>query len=175
MKVVKRIILAGLVLLVLLSLGAYFAIKIAFPPSKIKALVHKHGSEALNRDVSVQDVSIRVFPNLKLSVTEINVANAPGFSSDPVVKLRELALSINFLSLLRFSPVVNEIKLVDPEILYEVDRNGHNNLEGLGKSDTLKDPDTAKAAMESPAAVALKSFVSKAGASATATCKAGGN
>jgi hypothetical protein len=87
------------------------------------------------------------------------VANAPGFSKDPVIKLRELALSIDFLSLLRFAPVVNEIKLVEPEILYEVDARGHNNLEGLGKSDTLQKKDTAKAVLESPAAVALKSFV----------------
>jgi len=160
MKVLKRIILAGIVLVLLLSLGAYFAIKIAFPPAKIKELVHKHGSEALNRDVSVQDVSIRVFPNLKLSVSEINVANAPGFSADPCIKLRELALSIDFLSLLKFSPVVNEIKLVDPEILYEVSKDGHNNLEGIGSADTAKaKPDSTKKAMESPAAVALKSFV----------------
>lgn len=159
MKVLKRIILAGLVLIVALTLAAYFAIKIAFPPGKIKALIHQHGSEALNRDVSVEDVSIRVFPNLKLSVTEINVANAPGFSKDPAVKLRELALSIDFLSLLRFAPVVNEIKLVDPEILYEVDARGHNNLEGLGKPDTAQKQDTAKPAMELPAALALRSFV----------------
>ncbi|MEO7424332.1 MAG: AsmA family protein [Fibrobacteria bacterium] len=162
MKVLKRIILTGILLVVILSLGAYFAIKIAFPPAKIKELVHKHGSEALHRDVSVEDVSIRVFPNLKLSVSEVNVANAPGFSSDPCIKLRELALSINFLSLLKFSPVVNEIKLVDPEILYEVSRDGHNNLEGIGASgDTAKVvKDTSKpSAIESPAAVALKSFV----------------
>jgi uncharacterized protein involved in outer membrane biogenesis len=160
MKVLKRIILAGILLVLLLSLGAYFAIKIAFPPAKIKELVHKHGSEALNRDVSVQDVSIRVFPNLKLSVTEINVANAKGFSSDPCIKLRELALSINFLSLLKFSPVVNEIKLVDPEILYEVSKDGHNNLEGIGgKPDTATVVKDTSKAMESPAAVALKSFV----------------
>jgi uncharacterized protein involved in outer membrane biogenesis len=159
MKVLKRIILAGIVLVLLLSLGAYFAIKIAFPPAKIKELVHKHGSEALNRDVSVQDVSIRIFPNLKLSVREVNVANAPGFSSEPALKLRELALSINFMSLLKFSPVVNEIKLVEPEILYEVDRNGRNNLEGIGKPDTaVVAKDTSKA-IESPAGVALKSFV----------------
>ncbi len=159
MKVLKRIILAGIVVLVILSLGAYFAIKVAFPPAKIKELVHKHGSEALNRDVSVQDVSIRVFPNLKLSVREINVANAKGFSSDPCIKLRELALSINFLSLLKFSPVVNEIKLVDPEILYEVSKDGHNNLEGIGKTDTAAPPKDTSKTLESPAAVALKSFV----------------
>jgi uncharacterized protein involved in outer membrane biogenesis len=159
MKVLKRIILAGIVLVLLLSLGAYFAIKIAFPPAKIKELVHKHGSEALNRDVSVQDVSIRVFPNLKLSVREINVANAPGFSTEPALKLRELALSINFMSLLKFSPVVNEIKLVEPEILYEVSSDGHNNLEGIGKADTAAVAKDTSKAIESPAAVALKSFV----------------
>lgn len=160
MKVLKRIILAGIVLVLVLSLGAYFAIKIAFPPEKIKALLHKHGSAALNREVTVEDVSIRVFPNLKLSVREINVANAPGFSADPCIKLRELALSINFLSLLKFSPVVNEIKLVEPEILYEVSKKGRNNLEGIGKAaDTaVVEADTGKA-IESPAAVALKSFV----------------
>src|SRR4051812_43127206 len=101
MKVFKRIILAGIILLVALSLVAYFAIKSAFPPSKIKELIHQHGSAALHRDVTIQDVSIRVFPNLKLSVSEINVANAPGFSTEPCLKLRELALSINFLSLLK--------------------------------------------------------------------------
>jgi hypothetical protein len=161
MKVLKRVILAGIVLVVILSLGAYFAIKLAFPPQKIKDLVHKHGTEALNREVTVEDVSISVFPNLKLSVREINVANAPGFSSDPCVKLRELALSINFLSLIRFSPVVNEIKLVEPEILYEVSKDGHNNLEGIGKPDTTKPKaaDTAKGALQLPAGIALKSFL----------------
>src|SRR5690606_26670491 len=160
MKVLKRIILAGIVLVLVLGLGAYFAIKIAFPPEKIKALVSKHGSAALNRPVTVEEVSIRLFPNLKLSVREVNVANAPGFSSEPCIKLRELGLSINFLSLLKFSPVVNEIKLSAPEILYEVARNGRNNLEGIGSAapDTAVAKDTATA-IESPAAVALKSFV----------------
>ncbi len=161
MKVFKRILLAGIVLVILLSLGAYFAIKIAFPPAKIKELVHQHGTEALHRDVSVEDVSIQVFPNLKLSVREVKVANAPGFSSDPLFQVRELALSIDFMSLLRFAPVVNEIKILDPAILYEVSAGGHNNLEGIGGTDSAAAPkDTSKAPlkMESPAALALKSF-----------------
>ncbi len=171
MKLAKRLILAAIALLLILSLGAYLAIKLAFPPAKIKELIHKHGTEALHRDVTVEDVSIRVFPNLKLSVSEVNVANAQGFSVDPCIKLRELALSIDFVSLLKFSPVVNEIKLVEPEILYEVSKTGHNNFEGLGKSEPgsalpdsvhpSKNPAAggAPASVESPAAVALKSFV----------------
>jgi len=161
MKVLKRVILAGIVLVLALGLGAYFAIKLAFPPQKIKDLVHKHGSAALGRDVNVSNVSIRIFPNIKLSVHEINVANAPGFSAEPCIKLREAALSINFLSLLKFSPVINEIKLVNPEFLYEVAADGRNNLEGLGgKKDSVAEAAKDSAAtLESPAAVALKSFV----------------
>jgi AsmA family len=163
MKLMKRIILAGIALILLLSMGAYIAIKLAFPPTKIKELIHKHGTEALNRDVTVEDVSIRIFPNLKLSVREVNVANAQGFSSDPCIKLRELALSIDFISLLKFAPVINEIKLVEPEILYEVSAKGRNNFEGLGKSDSTKqvkevEKDSTKE-IGSPAALALKSFV----------------
>ncbi len=159
MKVIKRIILAGIVLIVLLGLAAYFAVKMAFPPAKIKELVHKHGYEALHRDVTVEDVTIHIFPNLKVSVLEVNVANAPGFSNNPCVKLRELALSIDFLSLLKLSPVINEIKLVEPEILYEISRNGHNNLEGMSSPDTGKTQEKAVSKpMESPAAVALKAF-----------------
>jgi uncharacterized protein involved in outer membrane biogenesis len=160
MKVLKRVILAGIILVVLLFLGAYFAIKMAFPPQKIKDLVHKHGSAALGREVTVSEVSIRIFPNIKVSVHEINVANAPGFSPDPCIKLREAALSINFLSLLKFSPVINEIKLVNPEFLYEVAKDGRNNLEGLGgKADSVVKPEEPAKPLESPAAVNLKSFV----------------
>jgi len=56
--------------------------------------------------------------------------------------------------------VVNEIKLVDPEILYEVSRDGHNNLEGIGSADTTKAKakDSSKA-IRKPAALALKSFM----------------
>lgn len=160
MKVLKRVILAGIVLVLLLCLGAYFAIKAVFPPQKIKDLVHDHGSAALGREVTVSGVSIRIFPNIKVSVHEINVANAPGFSPDPCIKLREAALSINFLSLLKFSPVINEIKLVNPEFLYEVGADGKDNLQGLGgQPDTVAKPEEPAKPLELPAAVALKSFV----------------
>src|SRR5262245_56001884 len=114
MKTLKRIILIGIVLLVVLGLAGYLTVKIAFPPEKIRALIHEHGSKALNRDVTVQGVSVHVIPRLELSVRELNVANAPGFSSEPAVKLREIALSVDLMSLLRFAPVIDEIKLVEP-------------------------------------------------------------
>lgn len=160
MKLLKRLVLAGIAVVVLLGLLAYFTIKIAFPPQKIRQLVHDQGMAALGREVSVGDVSIRLLPNLMVSVQDIQLANAPGFSREPAVQLREIVLSINMMSLLRLSPDIKEIKLVNPEILFEVGKDGHNNFEGLGgsKKENAEVPASVQAP-ELPAAVALRSFV----------------
>ena len=76
--------------------------------------------------------------------------------------------SLSLLSLLHFSPVIDEIKLLSPEILYEVNASGHSNLEGIGKTDTsapkAPEPSAAPSASEAkapelPVALLLKSFV----------------
>jgi len=161
MKLFKRVLLAGIALLVVLGLLAYFTIKVAFPPQKIRQIVHDQGMALLGREVTVGDVSIRILPNLNVSVQDIHLANAPGFSPTAAVQLHELILSIHWMSLLRLSPDVSEIKLVKPEILFEVDRNGHHNFEGLGGAP--KEPKEQVAApsgpLELPASFALRSFV----------------
>lgn len=157
MKTFKKVLLGLIALGLVLVLGFFILVKVAFPPSKVRALVHQHGSKALNREVTVDRVSVRVFPQLKLVIKELNVANAPGFSAEPVIKLREVGLSLPLLPLLRMAPVIDEIRLVEPEILFEVDAAGRNNFEGLGGNDSTWAPDTAKV-LESPMAVALKRF-----------------
>ncbi len=156
MKKTKRLILIGLAVIVLLALGLYAAVKITLPPAKIREIIHVQGSKVVGRSVDVGSIDVRLIP-LKVVVNEINVANAPGFSMEPAIKLREVHLSLSLLSLLRFAPVINQIKLVSPEILYEVGADGHNNLEGLGgKADTAAAP---AGPVELPVALALKSFV----------------
>lgn len=160
MKLLKRLVLAGIALVVLLGLIAYFTIKIAFPPEKIRQLVREQGKALVGREVNVGDVSIRLFPNLMVSVQHIQLANAEGFSKQPAVQVQEIVLSIHFMSLLRLSPDINEIKLVQPEILFEVDANGRNNFEGLGGEKKAEpETDTANKPIELPAAMALRSFV----------------
>ncbi len=158
MHLAKKIIIGLAALVVLFWVGAYIAVKVAFPPDKIKALVGGQASQALSREVSIGDASIGVFPNLKISLKDLRVANAPGFSPEPAFNIKELGLSVGVLSLLKFKPVINEILLNEPEILYEVDARGKNNLEGMfGPEDIEKPIDTAQ--VQSPVAIALKAFL----------------
>lgn len=159
MKIFKRILLILAVALVVFVVAAYVTVKIAFPPEKIAALIREQGSEILGRPVGLKSVGVRVFPKIRVSAEGVELANAPGFSPEPAIRLERLDLSVSFWSLLKFSPVIHEIRLVEPDILYEVDSTGHNNLEGLGSADTTES-DTA---LTLPANVALESFVINGG------------
>jgi hypothetical protein len=166
MKVLKKLVIGVVIFIAVLWIGLYVAVKIVLPPEKIKALAHEHGSKALGRDVYVGDASIAVFPTIKVSVNDVTLANAEGFSAEPMFQLKQLALAVDFMSIVRMSPVIKEIRLVEPSILYEVDKQGKNNLEGLGKADTAektepekKEPEKKEPLKKLPAPLHLKSFV----------------
>ena len=158
MKLFKRILIIVLPLLLALFVAAYIAVRVAFPPAKIAEIVRTQGSEILGREVRVGDVSVGVFPRLKVGVRAVSLANDSGFSSEPALSLKSLDLSISWLSLLRFSPVIYEVRLVEPDILFEVNAQGHNNLESLGTEDSTLE-DSATALPELPASAALRAFV----------------
>jgi uncharacterized protein involved in outer membrane biogenesis len=155
-KIFKRILIGLALFLAIFLLVAFITIRVAFPPEKIAAIIREQGTEILGRPVGLKSVNIRVFPGIRVSANEVELANAPGFSKEPAVRLERLDLSVNLWSLLKFSPVIHEVRLVKPDILFEVDSAGNNNLEGLGAQDSVPD-DTA--AITLPANVALESFV----------------
>jgi hypothetical protein len=156
MKLFKRIVLIAVLAFLALGVAAYVAVRVAFPPEKVAEIVRVQGTEILGRPVEVGGVSVGVFPRLKLGVRAVSLANDSGFSAEPALSLKRLDLSISWLSLLRFSPVIYEIRLVEPDILFEVDASGRNNLESLGGPDSAE-ADTAP--LELPASLALEAFV----------------
>lgn len=159
MKILKRILLIALPILAVLAVAGYFAVRTAFPPGKVAAIVREQGTKALGREVGVASVGVTVFPRIGLRVRGVTLANDTGFSKEPALALKSLDLSVGWLSLLRFSPRIYEIRLVEPDILYEVAADGRDNLSGLGGPKDSTKADTASALPELPASVALESFV----------------
>ncbi|MFC1584908.1 AsmA family protein [Fibrobacterota bacterium] len=160
----KKLVIGLIVLLVVLWVGLYVAVKIALPPEKVQALVHEHGSKAVGRDIHVGGASIGVFPTIKIVIKDVTLANAEGFSEDPMFNLKKIVLAIDFMSLVRFTPIIKEIRIEEPDILYEVDKKGRTNLDGLGgepKAEEEKEEPEDKPAgpLKIPAALSLKSFV----------------
>ncbi len=158
MKRLKLVLVILIAVLVVVFAAAYVTVRVVFPPEKIGEIVRTQGTAILGRDVGVGSVSVGVFPRLKVAVREVSLANDTGFSAEPALTLGSLDLSVSWLSLLTFSPRIHEIRLVEPDILYEVDSTGRNNLSSLGARDST-DLDTATALPELPASVQLKAFI----------------
>lgn len=158
MKRLKLALIIVVAVVVFVFVAAYVTVRVAFPPEKIGEIVRTQGTAVLGRDVGVGSVRVGVFPRLKVAVREVTLANDTGFSAEPALSLKSLDLSVSWLSLLTFSPRIHEIRLVEPDILFEVDSTGRNNLASLGSSDTVV-ADTATALPELPASVELKAFI----------------
>lgn len=158
MKRFKFVLILIVAVIVVVFAAAYVTVRVAFPPERIGEIVRTQGTAILGREVGVGSVSVGVFPRLKVAVREVTLANDTGFSAEPALSLKSLDLSVSWLSLLTFSPRIHEIRLVEPDILYEVDSTGRNNLASLGAADTTEE-DTATAPPELPASVQLKAFI----------------
>ncbi|MDR2581118.1 MAG: AsmA family protein [Fibromonadaceae bacterium] len=145
---------------------AFFAIKQAFPPEKIKAIVEKEASDVLKREVTIGGAGFKLWP-LGLSVRDIKVANNPGrgFSADPLLHLPYAGIKIDLLKLLQFQVAIDKISVENLSLLYEVMPDGRTSIDGLGgEPDTTKKEavkDTAKldlSKIELPGSLALNSF-----------------
>jgi uncharacterized protein involved in outer membrane biogenesis len=159
MPLYKRLFLTAVLVFVALGAAAYVTVRKAFPPEKVAEIVRVQGSELLGRTVGVEGVSVRIFPRIKLAVRGVSLANDSGFSAEPALSLKRLDLSISLWSVLNLVPVIYEIRLIEPDILFEVDATGRNNLQSLG-GDTLEvAEDTAAGPLMLPTSLALRAFV----------------
>jgi hypothetical protein len=166
MKKLPKILGIAAIVFVLALVAAFFAVKQAFPPEKIKAIVEEEASKALKREVSVGGAGLKIWP-LGIQIKEVKVANNPGkgFSSDPLLDLPLATVKIDLAKLLIFQVAIDKISIDDLSLLYEVMPDGRTSIDGLGgepdstKKEDVKD--TAKldlSKIELPGSLALNSF-----------------
>jgi len=165
----KKILkIAGIIAIVLVValIAAVIAIKQAFPPERIKALVEEQATKALHREVSVGGAAFKIWP-LGISLNNIKVANNPGngFSKDPMLDLPYATVKIDLAKLLIFQVAIDKISIENMSLLYEIMPDGRTTIDGLGgePDSTAKETakDTAKldlANIELPGSLALNSF-----------------
>lgn len=152
----KKFFIIFLVVSLALLSGLYFTVRVAFPPSKIKALVEEQGSNVIGRELKVGGAGLSLFPTIKVNLKGLQLANGAGFSQDPLFYLGEVSLKVDFMSLIKLKPSIEEIRLQDLDLLYEVNAQGVTNLDDLVKSDTTQ-KDTLKE-IRIPASLQLKNF-----------------
>ena len=162
MKKLLKILGIAAIVFVIALLIAFFAVKQAFPPEKIKAIVEKEASDILKREISVGGADIKIWP-LGIQIKDVKVANNPGngFSKEPLLDLPLATVKIDLAKLLVFQVAVDKISLEDMSLLYEVMPDGRTSIDGLGGEPDTTAKDTSKldlSKLELPGSLALNSF-----------------
>ena len=158
-KLVKwfSIIVAALIFLLVIGV---VALPFLFPLEKIKAYAVDRLSEALNREVKIEKVSFNLFSGIRLE--KLYVGNRKGFSDKPFVSANAIELHYAFWPLFSRQIIINELKLVRPEILIEKNRAGEFNFSDLTKAKApnkaSKVPAVAKKEAKLPFSLFMNNF-----------------
>jgi uncharacterized protein involved in outer membrane biogenesis len=135
-KILVAVLATPLVLLV----ASILFLKLYFTSERLKAIVLPKIQAAINREVTVREINLSLFPAIGVNVQGLRVANSPGagFSERPMVSLEEFLLEVKLLPLLAKRMEVNRLTLTKPHILLEVNKGGKNNYSDFQKEEEQK-------------------------------------
>jgi hypothetical protein len=119
-----RKLLIGAGVLVTLIVGAAVFL-LSSLDTIVKKVIEDVGSQVTGVKVSVGAVKISLSEG-KGSISGLTIANPPGFSADPAIKLGEIGLALDTGSLNKNPIVVKEITVATPFVGYEMAAGGSN-------------------------------------------------
>jgi hypothetical protein len=128
----SRIVLLIIAVIVVLVAAAVFYL-VRNLDSLVASAIEKYGTEAAGTPVQVQTVEIRLKEGLG-SVRGLTVDNPPGFSDRDIFSLGEIVLDLDTASLTSELPVVEEIRIGEPALLFELNASAKSNLDVLKKN-----------------------------------------
>lgn len=120
--------LIGIVIVVVLAVGALLAIPMFVPAEVYKAEIEKAASSALGRKVTVSGpVSVSALPRLEARAKMVAIANPQGFANPNFAEIAEMAAALELLPLIARRVEIKEFVLRDPKISLESLPSGANN------------------------------------------------
>lgn len=121
-------VLIGIVVVVVLLVGAVVAIPFLVPVETIKQQVAEQATKATGREFRIDgDASVSVFPRLELKVAGVAFGNAPGAAKQDMATLSELVFALQLGPLLSGEVAIDRLILVEPVAHLEIDESGKPN------------------------------------------------
>ncbi len=134
----KKFILIIAAVFVLLIAGSVIYV-LTNIDSIVKAAIEKYGSQATKTEVSVSSVSVRLSSGAA-SISGLAVSNPPGFSTPDIFSLKDISTRIAVKSVTKTPIVIEDIRISGPEVFYEMNSSGANNLDALKKNMASPEP-----------------------------------
>ncbi|MGE0103955.1 MAG: AsmA family protein [Blastocatellales bacterium] len=80
--------------------------------------------DRLGRKVSLGDLSLRIFPSMRVGVEQAAIGENPEYAKGDFIRAKSIRLQIGLMSLLKGKPEVGGIELIEPEIALIKDKAG---------------------------------------------------
>lgn len=96
-----KIVLAVIGVLLVFVIGAVGIAAALFDPNDYRGKITEAVKKQTGRDLALGDIKLTVFPWLKVRLSDVSFSNAPGFGDTPMAQVKEAAVGVQLLPLLR--------------------------------------------------------------------------
>jgi hypothetical protein len=128
----KKIAIGGVVLLVIVAGVGYYLFSNL--DTYIKEAIEKYGSEATQASVTLSTVTLAISSG-EGGITNFIVGNPKGFSTPNAIAVGSVTIKVDTSTVTGNGPIViKEIDIDKPQVTYEVNDSGGNNLETIQKN-----------------------------------------
>ena len=117
---------------VLLVAIAWAVLAIMFPPARVRAVVEEQLHHALAREVRFANASIGLWPPVRLTVRQPELAEPGGFGNGVAFRAKAVNLDLDVMALLSRKLRVNRLALDQPALHLLLRADGSSNLDSLG-------------------------------------------
>jgi len=133
-----KLLIGALAVLALLLAVAYAALRLAFPPERLAALLSAQLSAATGRSFAVSGpLSIHLLPQLGIAAADVALGNAPWGTRKDMLRVRQARFNVALLPLLRGRVELASASLDGVDLWLETDRHGVGNwVMGPAQRDT---------------------------------------
>lgn len=122
-----------------LCLVAWAALAIFLPPAKLRAMVQAEASRNLSRETRFGDVSIGIFPPVRLTVRDAALAEPGGFAEGAALSAKSIHLDLDVFALLSRRIIVRQLVLDQPAVHLVMRADGTTNFDDLGPESAADD------------------------------------
>ena len=128
MKKILSLSIAGIAIIVIILI---VFIKIYVTPERIKAFLVPYAEQTLNRKISVGEIKINLLKGIDVKDFAVKETD----EKTDFVKCRDFILKFQLLPLLSRKVVIDELRLLSPEVRISRDNKGRFNFEDIGKKE----------------------------------------
>ncbi|MBM7556440.1 AsmA family protein [Halanaerobacter jeridensis] len=125
----KKIALYILIAIIIIITVAVFSLKIYFNSQRLQKLVLPRLEKTIGRDISIENINLKFWPQLGVSIAEMKVANPDGFSEEHLAQLDSFILSVELLPLLQKEVQIKEVTINNLELDLIKKKDGSTNYQ----------------------------------------------